>query len=194
MPSGDAKEVPRILERAAQGGESPAEELLPLVYDELRRLAHRELAGERPGQTIQPTSLVHEAFLRLVGEGDPGWQGRRHFFAAAAQAMRRILVERARAKSSQKRGGGQARLDLDVDTFAVDERSADMLALDEALVRLEQRDPQMARVVQLRFFAGLTVEETAKVLELSPRSVHRDWALARAWLRTEIDREARDDH
>ena len=106
----DDRTVSRILRRAAEGGESPAEELLPLVYDELRRLAHRHLAGEKPGQTIQPTSLVHEAFLRLVGESDPGWQGRRHFFAAAAQAMRRILVERARAKRSRKRGAGQRAL------------------------------------------------------------------------------------
>lgn len=190
-PGGDG-DVSRILRRVAEGTQTPAEELLPLVYDELRRLARQQMAKEKPGQTVQPTSLVHEAFLRLVGDGDPGWESRRHFFAAAAQAMRRILVERARAKGSQKRGGGNARLQIDPDDFALEEKSGDLLALDEALARLEQRDPEMARMVQLRFFGGLTVEETAKVLDVSPRSVHRDWAVARAWLRVEIDRETGD--
>jgi RNA polymerase sigma factor (TIGR02999 family) len=185
----DDQGVSRILQRVADGTRSPAEELLPLVYDELRRLAKRQMAAERPGQTVQATSLVHEAFLRLVGAGDPGWESRRHFFAAAAKAMRRILVERARAKGSRKRGAGIERVELDPDDFAIDVKSEGLLALDGALERLEQRDPELARIVQLRFFGGLTVEETANMLGVSPRSVHRDWAVARAWLKVEIGRE-----
>jgi RNA polymerase sigma factor (TIGR02999 family) len=186
---GGEKDVSRILRRVSEGTQSPAQELLPLVYDELRRLARRQMGAERPGQTLQPTSLVHEAFLRLVGEGDPGWENRRHFFAAAATAMRRILVERARAKASRKRGGGRERVGLDLDDFALEDRSERLLALDEALDRLERRDPPMARLVQLRFFAGLSAEETAHALEISVRTVHRDWAVARAWLRVEIERD-----
>jgi RNA polymerase sigma factor (TIGR02999 family) len=161
--------------------------LLPLVYDELRRLAAQRLAREAPGQTLQPTALVHEAYLRIVGaEPDRPWNGRGHFFGAAAQAMRRILVENARRRSRVKRAGDRARVDLDAAEPAVPPTDHDLLALDEALEQLAIKDPVKAELVGLRVFAGLTLAEAAEILGLSTSTADRYWAYARAWLRVEI--------
>jgi RNA polymerase sigma factor (TIGR02999 family) len=177
----------RLTFAVAQGDPQAAERLLPLVYEELRRLAALRLAEERPGQTLQPTALVHEAYLRLVGD-DPGrpWHGRGHFFAAAAEAMRRILVDQARRKASLKRGGALARQALDVAEPGQDSNAEELLALDEALSRLAEVDPQAAQFVRLRYFAGLTTEQAAEVLGVSTRSAYYTWNYARAWLRRAI--------
>jgi RNA polymerase sigma factor (TIGR02999 family) len=160
-----------------------ADQLLPLVYDELRRLAAQKLARETVGQTLDPTALVHEAYLRLVGPGDgQHWEGRGHFFAACAEAMRRILVERARQKATLKRGGEARRLDLDQLDLADEDRSEELLALEEALGELEQHDAQAAGLVKLRYFAGLTHQQAADALGVGRRAADRLWALARAWL------------
>jgi RNA polymerase sigma factor (TIGR02999 family) len=189
----DQSEVTQILDALGRGEGRPARDLLPLVYDELRRLAAARLARERPGQTLQATALVHEAYLRLVG-GDPGrpWHGRAHFFAAAAEAMRRILVEDARRKGRRKRGGGLARRfegqDLDV---PAPERPGALLALDEALDRLAAASPQAAELVKLRFFVGCSNAEAAPLLGISPRKADQVWAYARAWLREELGDDCR---
>ena len=169
------------------GEPKPARELLPLVYDELRRLAAQRLAREAPGQTLQATALVHEAYLRLIG-GDPDrpWDGRGHFFAAAAEAMRRILVENARRRHQLKRGGDRARVDLDKAEPAAPETDDDLLALDDALERFAKNEPIKAELVQLRVFAGLTNAQAAEILGLSISTADRYWAYARAWLRVEI--------
>jgi RNA polymerase sigma factor (TIGR02999 family) len=182
-------DITRILNAIEQGDPNAASELLPLVYDELRRLAARRMSREAPGQTLQPTGLVHEAFLRLVGDEDAcKWDNRGHFFAAAAEAMRRILIENARRKSAAKRGGGMARCELREDDAVLDADDSDtLLALDEALSRLAKVDAQLVRLVELRYFTGLTIEETAEVLKTSPRTLKRNWAYARAWLRREIE-------
>jgi RNA polymerase sigma factor (TIGR02999 family) len=175
--------VTRILCAVEQGDPHAADQLLPLVYDELRQLAAQKLSQERPGQTLQPTALVHEAYLRLVDvEKAQHWNSRGHFFAAAAEAMRRILLNRARDKQRCKRGGGWRRLDLDRLAVADDASDDDLLALDEALDRLAQENQPCAAVVQLRFFAGLTLEEAAACLGLARRTADRYWAYARAWL------------
>jgi RNA polymerase sigma factor (TIGR02999 family) len=175
--------VTRILLDLARGEGHAAEQLLPLVYGELRRLAAQQLAQEKPGQTLQPTALVHEAYLRLVGTGDrPHWDGRGHFFAAAAEAMRRILVENARRKHRLKRGGGRQRLDLGQLEAVADAPSEDLLALDEALDLLAAEDAQKAELVKLRYFAGLSVEEAARCLGISRATAARYWSYARAWL------------
>jgi RNA polymerase sigma factor (TIGR02999 family) len=183
-------EIPRVLEAIARGERRASSELLPLVYDELRRLAARRLARESPGQTLQATALVHEAYLRLVGGGDAmRWADRRHFFLAAAEAMRRILVDNARRKQSAKHGGGWNRCDVDaVDPEAPEASDAepDLAALDAALHRLAEHDPQKARLVELRYFAGLTGDQAAAVLGISPSSADRQWVYARAWLRREM--------
>jgi RNA polymerase sigma factor (TIGR02999 family) len=182
--------VTHILSAIERGDEQAAEQLLPLVYDELRKLAAQRLAQEKPGQTLQATALVHEAYLRLVGSQDPGWNGRGHFFAAAAEAMRRILVERARRRKRLRRGAG-CRLDLD-DVDLVDEAPAEeLLALDEALERLARKDAIAAQLVKLRFFAGLTMPEAAEALGLPLRTAERNWAYARTWLHREISRRDR---
>jgi RNA polymerase sigma factor (TIGR02999 family) len=161
--------------------------LLPLVYDDLRRLAAQRLAGENPGQTLQPTALIHEAYLRVAGAEAPGgWDNRGHFFAAAAEAMRRILVENARRKHAAKRGGDLHRHDFDPDQLHAPERSDDLLALDEALDRLAAAEPQVAELVKLRYFAGLTVPQAAATLGVSPRTADAWWAYARAWLLAEL--------
>jgi RNA polymerase sigma factor (TIGR02999 family) len=176
-------EVTRILSAIEQGDPHAAEQLLPLVYDELRQLAAQKLAQEKPGQTLQATALVHEAYLRLVGANpQPPWDSRGHFFAAAAEAMRRILLNHARDKGRQKRGGGRQRVDLDRLAVADVASSDDVLALDEALQRLEQQNQPCAELVKLRFFAGLTMAEAAAALGIAPRTAHRSWAFARAWL------------
>lgn len=176
-----------LLDAAATGDGTAAERLLPLVYDHLRRLARSRMANERPGHTLDATGLVHEAYLRLVGVEGQRFENRAHFFGAAAIAMRRILVERARERAQLKRGGGRERVPLD-EALRVDEDDpAQTLALDEAMTRLEARDPRKARVVMLRYFAGLSVEETAEAMGLSETTVKAEWAFARAWLRRELD-------
>lgn len=166
-----------------------AEELLPLVYDELLALAKRRMANEPPGQTLQATALVHEAWLRLAGPDPERWANRSHFFAAAATAMRRILVERARAKLGPRRGGDRARVEL-CESAVIGEEDAgpDHVALDEALERLERLEPRKGRVVLLRYFAGLTIEQTAEALGIAPATVKADWSFARAWLHRELER------
>ncbi len=182
-------EVTRILSTIEQGDPSAAGQLLPLIYHELRKLAAQQLAREQPGQTLQATALVHEAYLRLVGtEGDaPHWNGRGHFFAAAATAMRRILIERARRKRCQIHGGGRQRQELHPDIAASTEPDEDLLALDNALAKLAQRDPVKARLVELRYFAGLTGEAAADILGISARTADRYWVYTRAWLRREME-------
>ncbi len=176
-------DVTELLDAAAGGDPKAAAELLPLVYDELHKLAAARMAAEKPGQTLQATALVHEAFLRLVGEGaPPGWNGRGHFFAAAAEAMRRILVETARRKGRLRHGGGRVRLGLEQLDPAGDQADDRLLAVDEALDGLAAEDPAAAEVVKLRFFAGLTAEEAAAALGISLRTANRHWAYARAWL------------
>jgi RNA polymerase sigma factor (TIGR02999 family) len=183
-------DVTQLLSAIEQGDRHAASQLLPVVYDELRRLAMHRLAHEAPGQTLEPTALVHEAYLRLVGGDREGhWDGRGHFFAAAAEAMRRILVESARRKKSLKRGGERARQDLDENLPAAPELREDLLALDEALTKLAAVDKTAAELVQLRYFAGLALPEAAKVLGISARTAGRLWAYARAWLHQEIEGE-----
>jgi RNA polymerase sigma factor (TIGR02999 family) len=177
-------EVTRILSAIDQGDPRAAEQLLPLVYEELRRLAGQLLADERPGQTLQPTALVHEAYLRLVaGDPEAPWNGRRHFFAAAAQAMRRILVEQGRRKNRHKHGGGRQRVTLDQAEPAYQDQAAQVLAVHEALDRLAAEDADAAQLVQLRYFAGLSVEEAAAVLGLPRSTAYVHWAYAKASLR-----------
>jgi RNA polymerase sigma-70 factor, ECF subfamily len=161
--------------------------VMPVVYDELRRLARRYMARERAGQTIQATALVHEAYLRLMKEKASGWHNRAHFCAIAAGSMREILVERARARAAAKRGGSQVRVSLSDVRASGKDASFDMLALHEALERLSKMDPQLVRIVELRFFGGLTVEETAEAIGASPASIKRAWSMARAWLRREME-------
>jgi RNA polymerase sigma factor (TIGR02999 family) len=187
-------EVTRILDQIQQGDPSAADQLLPLVYDELRKLAAQKLAHERAGRTLDATALVHEAYLRLVNGGDcteprePArmWNGRGPFFLAATEAMRRILVDRARARLAQKRGGKQVRHSLDDLDQALPETREDLVALEEALGKLAQADPQAAQVVQLRFFAGFSLIDAAELLGISPRTAHRLWAYARAYLHREM--------
>ena len=176
-------DVTRILAEAERGDPHAAEALLPLVYEELRSLAAARMAAEMPGQTLQATALVHEAFVRLVG-GDPDqpWNSRGHFFAAAAEAMRRILVDQARRKQAGKHGGGRVRVDLPEDLAAPEVPSDDLVALDEALTRLEGHDPDAARLVKLRYFAGLSHQDAADALGISRGAADRLWALGRAWL------------
>ncbi len=186
-------DVTRILSAINPDDPHAAEQLLPLVYDELRKLAAQKLAQEKPGQTLDATALVHEAYLRLVaisgrqsGGTEPKWNSRGHFFAAAAEAMRRILVERARQRGRLKRGGDRRRLDLDALQLSVQEVSDDLLALDEALTELARNHPEKAEVVKLRFFAGLTVDEAAHALGIASSTADRYWTYARAWLYRQI--------
>jgi RNA polymerase sigma factor (TIGR02999 family) len=180
-------DVTRILSAIEQGDPHAAEQLLPLVYDELRKLAAQKLAQENPGQTLEATALVHEAYLRLVG-GDqaPPWDGRGHFFSAAAEAMRRILVENARRKRSLKHGGGCSRQELDSGLIAAPEADNDLLALDEALTRLAATEPQVAELVKLRYFAGLTIPQAAAQLGISPRTADAWWSYAKAWFQAAL--------
>jgi RNA polymerase sigma factor (TIGR02999 family) len=179
----------RLIEAAVAGDLKAAADLLPLVYDELRRLAAARLASENPGQTLQATALVHEAYLRLVGRtaGDQGWENRGHFFAAAAEAMRRILVEAARRKKAEKHGGGLQRHAADEFAVAAPDPGEDLVALDDALIRFEEYDPAKAELVKLRYFTGLTIDEVAATLGISPATAKRHWAYSRAWLFREIE-------
>jgi len=181
-------DVTQILNEIEAGNPQAASELLPLVYDELRKLAAQRLASEKPGQTLQATALVHEAYVRLAGgAADRRWDGCGHFFAAAAEAMRRILIERARRKGSQKGGGGHRRVDLDdVEPARDGPDDPELLALDEALRKLELKDPRKAEVVKLRFFAGLTTAQAAAALDVSTATAENDWAYARSWLRVQM--------
>jgi RNA polymerase sigma factor (TIGR02999 family) len=185
-------EVTRILSAIEQGDPHAAARLLPLVYGELRRLAAQRLAHEKPGQTLQATALVHEAYVRLVGEIEKQhWEGRGHFFAAAAEAMRRILVEQARRKGRIRHGGGLRRVDLlEAEVAVAPSDHEQILLLDEALTRLATARPQAAELVQLRFFSGLTIDEAAPILGLSPRTARRLWVFARAWLRRDMEQSA----
>jgi len=182
-------DVTQILMAIERGDVRAVDELLPLVYQELRRLAAQKLSHEPPGQTLQATALVHEAYLRLVGAENQNWDGRTHFFCAAAEAMRRILIENARRKKSLKHGGGHQRVDLDGTDFAIEVSSEQLIALDEALARLAEEDHTVAELVKLRYFAGLTIEQAAKVLKVSRRTAYRYWAYARARMHQELTME-----
>ena len=180
-------DVTRILSAIEQGDPHAAEQLLPLVYDELRQLAAQKLGSEKPGQTLQATALVHEAYLRLVGQEQlPSYRDRGHFFTAAAEAMRRILIDNARRKRTEKHGGARQRLDLDDVEVAADTRSPDLLALDEALTQLAAEDPVKAQLVTLRYFGGLSVQEAAETLGMSRATADRYWSYARIWLYCEL--------
>ena len=176
-------DVTRVLSAVEEGDPRAAERLLPLVYDELRRLAHSYLRHERPDHTLQTTALVHEAYLKLIDQRSVNWQNRAHFFAISAQAMRRILLDNARRHTAAKRGGGGQKVSLDeVATLTGDAANESLIELDKALQRLATIDPEQSRIVELRYFGGLTIEETAEVLKTSASSVQRDWTIARAWL------------
>lgn len=180
-----AGEVTRLLDALASGDEKARNRLYPLVYEELRQIARARMSGGGH-QTLQPTALVHEAYLKLLGGANPRWESRAHFFGAAAEAMRQILIDRARAKSRLKRGGGARAVELREDLVIEEQRAAELLDLDRALTQLAKLDSNLARVVELRYFAGLTVGEVAEVLGLSPRTVDRMWLTARAWLKREM--------
>lgn len=180
-------DVTRFLSKIESGDPEAADQLLPLVYEELRKLAAAKLSKEKPGQTLQPTMLVHEAYMRLVDVDQPQqWNGRGHFFGAAAEAMRRILVEKARRKQSQKHGGNLRRVELDVAAGAIENPVEDLLALDDALTRFEQEWPDKARLVKLKYFAGLTIPEASAAMGISTATAERYWKFARAWLHSEL--------
>lgn len=186
MPSSPRERVTHLLSSAAEGDPQASSALLPLVYNELRSLARRQLSREDPGQTLQPTALVHEAYLRLIGPANLRWRSRGHFFGAAARAMRRILVERARRKRRVKHGGELQRVEWNPEAIEATGPQVDILSLHEALERLEGRDKRRSEIVHLRYFAGLTIQETAAALDLSPTTVKDEWTYARAWLRREV--------
>lgn len=190
--SSDSENVTRLLEDWSQGNHRALEELLPLIYNELRQLAHNFLYRERPGHTLQTTALVHEAYLKLIDQKDARWQNRSHFFAIAAQAMRRILIDSARRHAAMKRGGPQEKLSLDEVPNVSLEPNVKLLALDEALTALAEIDPEQSRIVELRYFGGLTIEETAEVMNSSPATVKREWAMARAWLHQALTDQSPD--
>jgi RNA polymerase sigma factor (TIGR02999 family) len=178
--------VTQLLLEVSGGDRSAVDELLPLVYRELKRLAGAQLRNERPGHTLQPTALVHEAYIKLVDQRDVSWQNRAHFMGVAAQVMRRILMDYARTRNREKRGSGVRPVALDEALVVSEDRSSELVEIDEALTRLEQMDPRQAKVVELRFFGGLSVEETAEVMGISTPTVKREWAMAKAWLRREL--------
>ena len=192
MDAAGTAEITRLLQAWRGGDEKAFECLAPLVYGELRKIAHGYMRREREGVTLQATALVNEAYLRLVDAGSVDWQDRAHFFAVSAQIMRRILVDAARSRLRAKRGGHEVKLNLDEMPDLAAGRSADVVALDDALDALTKLDPRKAKVIELRFFGGLSVEETAAVLKVSPQSVMRDWRLARSWLMRELSRDRRD--
>ena len=181
-------DVTSLLKQFTQGDKEAAEKLIPLVYDELKRLARSYMRREAPDHTLQTTALVHEAYLKLVGQRSANWQSRSHFFGIAAQLMRRILIDHARGQLREKRGGGKAILPLKADLAFSPEQSEELMRLDEALDRLSVLDPRQGKVVELRFFGGLSVEETSGFLGVSPKTVKRDWVVAKAWLHAELRR------
>jgi RNA polymerase sigma factor (TIGR02999 family) len=184
--------ITQLLVEWSGGDQAALDQLMPLVYDELRRLARSYLRRERPDHTLQATALVHEAYLRLVDQHSVSWQNRAHFFGIASQMMRRILVNHAVARATAKRGGPAEKLSLDEAIAVVDQRDIDLIALDNALKQLETLDAQQSRVVELRFFGGLSIEETAEVLNLSPATVKREWSTARLWLRRQFAKGSRE--
>jgi RNA polymerase sigma factor (TIGR02999 family) len=186
-------DVTRILNAIEQGDPRATEELLPIVYEELRLLAAQKMSQEPPGQTLQATALVHEAYIRLIGAENRNWDRRGHFFAAAAEAMRRILVENARRKRSLKHGGDRQKIALDAVDFVIEEPSDDLIALDDALTKLSEKDPSVAELVKLRYFSGLTIEQVARFQGISRRTAVDHWAYARAWLRRQIDKDGKPD-
>jgi RNA polymerase sigma-70 factor, ECF subfamily len=188
MPTQSPKEITRLLVAWGDGDESALEDLTPLVYEELHRLAHHYMSRERAGHTLQTSALVNEAYVRLIDWKNVRWQNRAHFFGVSAQLMRRILVDFARSRQYQKRGGGERVVALDEAALMSDEKTADLVALDEALTALAELDERQSKVVELRFFGGLNVEETAEFLKVSPATVRRDWSIARAWLHREMAR------
>ncbi len=188
----DSENVTRLLLDWSSGNQQALEELVPLIYKELRQLAHNFLYRERPGHTLQTTALVHEAYLKLIDQRDARWQNRAHFFAIAAQAMRRILIDSARKHAAAKRGGPREKLSLDEAADISLEPDSNLLELDEALNELAKIDPQQSRIVELRYFGGLTIEETADVMSVSPATVKREWTMARAWLHQELTESAVD--
>lgn len=190
MKAPSPHEVTRLLVDWSNGDKSALDKLMPLIYTELRRLAHHYMSRERPGHTLQTTALVNEAYLRLVDQRNVHWRNRAHFFAISSQLMRRILVDHARSHAYQKRGGGARQVSLDEAAVTSEERAADIIALDDALTHLAAIDRRKSQVVELRFFAGLSTEETAEVLEVSPATVERDWRMAKAWLYRMISHEA----
>ena len=179
-------DVTQLLVAWSNGDEAARDELIPLVYEELHRLAHRYMNRERPAHTLQTSALINEAFVRLVGQRDVHWQNRSHFFGIAAQMMRRVLVDYARSRQYQKRGGDPVQVSLNEELMVSNEETAEVVALDDALKRLATFDQRKCQIVELRFFAGLSVEEAAQVLDISSATVKRDWTLAKAWLRKEI--------
>lgn len=189
MTDADRSQITVVLDAVCRGDPEASRELLPLVYDELRRLARARMAREPAGQTLEPTALVHEAYLRITGATDPGWNSRGHFFAAAAHAMRRILVEQARRKAREKHGAEHRRADVAVEDLPViiEKPIGDILAVDEAVRRLEAEDARKGEIVNLRYFAGLTAEETAAALDLSDRTVRREWRFIKVWLKRELE-------
>lgn len=193
MPPDSSSQVSKLLVNWRDGDEGAREALIPLVYEELRRLARRHLRRERPDHTLQSAALVNEAYLRLVRQHQPQWQNRAHFFGVAAQLMRHILVDHARNRGAAKRGAGAPRLALDAEVALPQERDVDLVTLDDALNQLAALDPQQSRVVELRFFGGLSIEETSIVLGISPATVKREWATARAWLRREMKNKSKEN-
>jgi RNA polymerase sigma factor (TIGR02999 family) len=189
--SNASESLSKLIDQASQGDEHAAAALLPLVYDQLRAMAQQRMMLERPGHTLQATALVHEAFLRLIGPRETPWVGQSHFYTAAATAMRQILLDHARGRNRKKRGGKLQRVPLNVLDLASLEDSEEILALDEALCRLEHQEPEVGEVVRLRFFAGLSVDQTAEALGIAPRTVDRRWKFARAWLFRELQTERR---
>jgi len=181
-------EITQLLIAWNQGDQRARDELTPLIYDELRRLARGLLRRERPGHTLQPTALVHEAFLRLIDQSQVNWQNRAHFFGAAARLMRQILINHAEARRAAKRGGEAERVSLNDVDHSTQGQEIDLIALDEALTNLERIDPRQGRIVELRYFSGLTIDEIAEVMDLAPVTVKREWVAARAWLRRELSR------
>jgi len=179
-------EVTTLLKDWSAGDQSALDKLMPLVYDELRRLAHQHMRREKPGHTLQTSALVNEAYVRLVDQREIQWEGRAHFFGIAARLMRQILVDRARRRNFAKRGGGAIQVSLNEAMTVAQEQSANVIALDDALKNLEKKDQRKSRIVELRFFSGMSIEETAAVLKISPGTVMREWTFARAWLRNEM--------
>lgn len=186
-------EITELLVAWSGGDKKALDELMQIVYEELRRLAHRQLAKERQDHTLQTTALVNEAYLKLVDQKRMKWQSRSHFFALSSQLMRRILIDYARSRQYAKRGGGASALPLDEALAVAPERAAEMIALDEALTELAKHDERKARIVELRFFAGMSIDETSELLGVSPGTVMKDWTLAKAWLQREMDRLSSDD-
>jgi len=194
MTTPSPRDVTELLVAWGNGDKKALDQLMPVVYRELHRLAHRHIAYEDAGHTLQTTALVHEAYLRLVGQQKVQWQNRGHFFAIAAQMMRRVLVDYARSRRYAKRGGGVRNVSFDETLVVSDGRPADVIALDEALTTLAEFDERKSKAIELRFFAGLDIEETAAILGVSPGTVHRDWTLAKAWLQREINKQAKDEN